>query len=191
MKNRKITKRIIIILILLCFLILLTQLIRLTFSRFESDATSSSNIPVAFYVLNEGFQNMNLNLDSLIPRNEPYVYTFTISNSNGEQICNTDMEYTLTIRTTTNLPLEYNLFMNQDYTDSASQSIIETNQVEKDSSGTYFRIITTQKQNFSFKQEQTNTYQLVVNFPEKYNTIDYQDVIEGIEITIDSMQIIE
>lgn len=191
MKNRKITKRIIIILILLCFLILLTQLIRLTFSRFESDATSSSNIPVAFYVLNEGFQNMNLNLDSLIPRNEPYVYTFTISNSNGEQICNTDMEYTLTIRTTTNLPLEYNLFMNQDYTDSASQSIIETNQVEKDSSGTFFRIITTQKQNFSFKQEQTNTYQLVVNFPEKYNTIDYQDVIEGIEITIDSMQIIE
>lgn len=191
MKNKRITKRIIIILILLCFLILLTQLIRLTFSRFESNATSSSNIPVAFYVLSEGFQNMNLNLDSLIPRNEPYVYTFTISNSNGEQICNTDMEYTLKIRTTTNLPLEYNLFMNQDYTDSASQSIIETNQVEKDSSGTYFRIITTQKQNFSFKQEQTNTYQLVVNFPEKYNTIDYQDVIEGIEITIDSRQIIE
>lgn len=191
MKNRKITKKIILVLILLCFLILLIQLIKFTFSRFESNATSSSNIPVAFYILNEGFQNMNLNLDSLIPSNTPYVYTFTVSNTDGEKMCNTDMEYTLKIRTTTNLPLEYDLYMNQNYNDSSSESIIESNQVEKDESGTYFRTITTQKQYFSFKQEQTNTYQLIVNFPEKYNTIDYQDVIEGIEITIDSKQVID
>ena len=35
-----------------------------------------------------------------------------------------------------------------------------------------------------------NIYQLVVYFPQKYNTINYQDIIEGIEISVDSKQVI-
>ena len=186
MRNKKLAQRIVIVLILFCILILLINIIKITFSRYESTATSNSNIPVAFYVLNDDFQTMSLKLDSIVPSSNPYIYNFTISNSNGEEICDTDMEYTLKIRTTTNLPLEYSLYMNQ-----SNNNIIQQDKIEKDENGTYFRILEIPKENFTYKEEKTNKYQLIVKFDEKYNTIDYQDIIERIEIIVDSKQIIE
>lgn len=159
-------------------------------SKYESRATAKSNIEVAFYVINKDYQNMSLNLDSLFPRDEPYIYTFSISNSDGTNMCETDMEYDLAIRTTTNLPIEYELYMNEKYNDSGATSIIKTNEITQDSDSTYFRVITTNTETFTYKEEKTNVYQLVLRFPKKYNTINYQDIIEGIEITVNSRQII-
>lgn len=183
-------KRIIQILILILVLILLIRIISLTISKYESSATSDPAIQVAFYVLNRDYQTMNLKLDSLFPRDEPYTYYFSISNSNGEKTCETDMEYDLSIRTTTNLPIEYELYKNDKYTNATAQNIIKTNDIIQDDDGTYFRTITTDTETFSYKEAKKNTYQLVVKFPEKYNTINYQDIIEAIEITVDSKQII-
>lgn len=190
MRNRKIAKKIIKILILLLSLLLLVKLISLTLSRYESSASGDPNIKVAFYVIKKDFSTMTLNLDSLFPSDEPYVYTFSVSNSNGEKMCETDMEYDLKIRATTNLPITYDLYMNEDYNDLESTSIIKTNEVLQDDDKTYFRVITTETQSFTCTQEKTNIYQLVLYFPEKYNTISYQDIIEGIEISVDSRQII-
>ena len=177
-------KRIIQILILILILILLIRIISLTISKYESSAISDSAIQVAFYVLNRDYQSMSLNLESLFPRDEPYVYYFFVSNSNGDKTCETDMEYDLTIRTTTNLPIEYELYKNDQYTNATAQNII------KSDDSTYFRGLTTETETFSYNEAKKNIYQLVVRFPEKYNTINYQDIIEAIEITVDSKQII-
>ena len=80
-------KRIIQILILILILILLIRIISLTISKYESSAISDSAIQVAFYVLNRDYQSMSLNLESLFPRDEPYVYYFSVSNSNGDKTC--------------------------------------------------------------------------------------------------------
>ena len=172
-------KRIIQILILILILILLIRIISLTISKYESSAISYSAIQVAFYVLNRDYQSMSLNLESLFPRDEPYVYYFSVSNSNGDKTCETDMEYDLTIRTTTNLPIEYELYKNEQYTNDAAQSIIKSDDIVQDDDNT-----------FSYNEAKKNIYQLVVRFPAKYNTINYQDIIEAIEITVDSKQII-
>ena len=181
-------KRIIQILILILILILLIRIISLTISKYESSAISDSAIQVAFYVLNRDYQSMNLNLESLFPRDEPYVYYFFVSNSNGDKTCETDMEYDLTIRTTTNLPIEYELYKNDQYTNATAQNIIKSDDIVQDDDSTYFRVLTTET--FSYNEAKKNIYQLVVRFPEKYNTINYQDIIEAIEITVDSKQII-
>lgn len=190
MRNRKIAKKITQILILLLSLLLLAKIISITLSKYQSSASGNPNIQVAFYVINKDYSTMTLNLDSIFPSDEPYVYTFSISNTNGEKMCETDMEYDLQIRATTNLPITYELYMNQNYNDSEATSIIKTNEFVQDEDQTYFRVITTETQNFTYTQEQTNVYQLVINFPAKYNTIDYQDVIEGIEISVNSRQVI-
>lgn len=190
MHNKKLAKKFIKILILLLSLILLIRLISITLSKYESRAAANPDIQVAFYVLNDDFQTMSLNLESLSPSDEPHIYTFSVSNTDGLNICETDMQYDLKIRTTTNLPIEYDLFMNERYNDSGATSIIKTNEVLKDDDGTYFRIITTDTQNFTYIKDKTNIYQLILTFPKKYNSIDYQDIIEGIEITVDSKQII-
>ena len=189
-KKNEVRKRIIKLLILVFVLILLSKMISFTYSKYESRANTKPNIIVAFYVLNKDYQSMNLNLDELFPREEPYIYTFSISNTKGQKRCQTDLEYELSIKTTTNLPITYELYKNQNYNDDNATSIKKTDEIIQDEDGTYFRIITTETESFSFREDETNIYQLVVHFPQEYNTINYQDIIEGIEITVNSKQII-
>ena len=165
-------KRIIQILILILILILLIRIISLTISKYESSAISDSAIQVAFYVLNRDYQSMSLNLESLFPRDEPYVYYFSVSNSNGDKTCETDMEYDLTIRTTTNLPIEYELYKNEQYTNDAAQSIIKSDDIVQDDDNTYFRVITTETETFSYNEAKKNIYQLVVRYLAKNNKIN-------------------
>lgn len=190
MKNKKLAKKIVKILILLLSLILLIKLISFTLSRYESGANANPNIQVAFYVINKDYQNMNLNLDSLFPSDDPYVYNFSISNTEGTNTCETDMEYDLTIRATTNLPIEYELYMNENYNDAGATNIIKANDIIQDNDSTYFRKMTTDTETFTYTKKETNVYQLVLYFPKKYNTINYQDIIEGIEISVNSRQVI-
>ena len=189
-KKNEVRKRIIKLLILVFVLILLIKMISFTYSKYESRANTKPNIIVAFYVLNKDYQSMNLNLDELFPSEEPYIYTFSISNTKGQKRCQTDLEYELSIKTTTNLPITYELYKNQNYNDDNATSIKKTDEIIQDEDGTYFRIITTETESFSFREDETNIYQLVVHFPQEYNTINYQDIIEGIEITVNSKQII-
>ena len=112
-KKNEVRKRIIKLLILVFVLILLIKMISFTYSKYESRANTKPNIIVAFYVLNKDYQSMNLNLDELFPREEPYIYTFSISNTKGQKRCQTDLEYELSIKTTTNLPITYELYKNQ------------------------------------------------------------------------------
>lgn len=190
MQNRKIAKKIIQILILILSLLLLVKMISITLSRYQSSANGNPNIQVAFYVIQKDFSTMTLNLDSLFPRDEPYVYTFSIANTNGVKMCETDMEYDLQIRTTTNLPITYELYMNENYDASGATNIIKSNEIIQDEDNTYFRMLKVDTQNFTHTQEKTNIYQLVIYFPAEYNTIDYQDIIEGIEISVNSKQVI-
>lgn len=191
MINRKKLKLVIKFLILALILLLLAKLISFTLSKYESLARTNTDVDVALYLFNTDFQTMTLNLDSLFPSDELHVYTFSIGNTDGKDTAQTDLEYNLTIRTTTNLPIEYELYMNQNYTDSDATSIIKTNTIEQDEDGTYFRIITTDTITLKYTDVTTNIYQLVLYFPAIYNTIDYQDIIEAIEINVDSKQIID
>ncbi len=99
------------------------------------------------------------------------------------------MQYDLVIRTTTNLPLEYELYLNSVYTDANAENAIIDSQVIQDTDGTYFNKFTTDTKYFSHSYNETNTYQLVVYFPETYVDEMYQDIVDSIEITVNSKQI--
>lgn len=177
-----------LVILILC-LIIVFRIFTLIWSRYESEATSNANVDIAFYLLKEDFQDMTLNLAKIFPRNDAYIYTFSIGNQDGDKTAEIDMTYDLTLRTTTNLPLTYELYMNQDYGENGATSIIQTNEVEQDDDGTYFRVMTTKEEELLYKEPKTNVYTLVVHFPENYNTTEYQDIIEMLEITVDSRQL--
>ena len=101
------------------------------------------------------------------------------------------MSYDLSIRTTTNLPLEYELYLNEDYKDSGASTIFTSDNTEQDSDSTYFRNFKTDTKYFSYLYDEKNTYQLVVRFPKDYIDYKYQDIYESIEITIKSKQIVK
>lgn len=177
-------------LILIIFIILLI-IVPITYSKFQSHANSNADVKTAFYIIDSNSENKQIVLDKMIPQDEPYTYNFIVANNNGEKRCETNMEYTLTITTTTNLPLTYKLYLNEKYTDLNSKNIIISEETAPDDDGTYFKTIKTNKLTFSHEKDESNIYQLVVEFPKQYNTTDYQDSVEAIIINVDSKQIIE
>ena len=172
-------------------LILIIISIYKTLSKYQSNSNSEGEIDVAFYLLKEDFQSMSLNLGNIEPRQAPYVYTFTISNNHDNKRTEVDLEYDLEIKTTTNLPLEYQLYLNENYNSNNATNIITENILERDQYNTIFRKIQTTRKQFNYTTNQSNTYNLVVYFPERFKTINYQNIIDGIIINVNSRQIID
>jgi Txe/YoeB family toxin of Txe-Axe toxin-antitoxin module len=173
--------------ILLVCIVSFIVIIASTIAKYESSVRLNGSIETAFYIISEDYQSMNLNLPSIVPSEEPYIHTFFVANNKDGNRTETNLEYTVQIKTTTNLPLEFELYIleNNEY-----KSIVEDDKIEPDEDGTYFRKITTPKRTFSYNLDEKDIYQLKIKFPKIYNEIDYQNIIEGIEINIDSKQVI-
>lgn len=177
-----------LIILVLCLLII-ARIFVLVLSKYESIANSYANVEIAFYLLKEDYKTMTINLAELLPQDNAYVFDFSIGNEDGIEMAEVDIDYELTLRTTTNLPLTFELYMNEKYTDVGATNMIKENNIEQDEYGTYFRTMTTEKINLSYKEAVTNLYQLVVYFPQNYNQEIYQDIIELLEITVDAKQV--
>lgn len=180
MKNKKMYIGIFLTLLILVLAIKLPG----TLSRFSSSLSGSANGGIAFYVIEPKYQSQDIKLDEMVPSEEEYKYYFSVANYNAEKRLETNAEYNIIIRTTTNLNLEYKLYKK----DSTVDLLIEKN-IEPDTDGTYFNIMKTEKEKFGFKENQKNEYILSVKFPIEYIAYDYQDIIESVEIIIDSSQI--
>lgn len=172
-------------------LLLILAIFNASNARFTSKAVSESLIDVALYALNED-NDLEITLDKMVPRNDPYVYNFKVINSDGKNITDTRMYYDLKIITTTNIPLEYKLCKNVALCQADSaENIINVDKTVKDADGTYFKTMTTSREFFGFEEEEENDYTLLVYFPVKYKSSNYQDLVESIQINIDSRQIID
>lgn len=189
MKHKVKSKRLYIkgVILLACF-ILVIRIFTLALSKYESQVEANANVDIAFYLLNEDYQTMTLNLESILPRENKYKYYFSIGNQDGEKRAQIDLEYNLKVRTTTNLPITYTLYE----IESANKiNVITSNTVDRDEYNTYFRNILTAPVILRYDSPETKFYQLEVSFPETYNETNYQDIIELIEITVSSQQLIE
>jgi len=198
-KKNNIIGRTIIFAILI---ILIVVIILNVMARYQSDAKTTGEIEVAVYVLDVDYQSMTLQLEDMAPRNEPYEYYFSVSNYDGKKRSDIPLEYTIIIRTTTNIPLDYELYLEEKYINEVKDSLyVPTSAVlndeymqddELDPNATWFRIITANTEEFGYTNKQKNIYKLLVYFPERYITnAEYQNLIEGIEININSAQIVE
>lgn len=188
MKNRKKVMRLYakLVILILCMLII-ARIFVLVLSKYESISNSYANVDIAFYLFKEDYKTMTVNLASIVPQDNKYIYEFTIGNQDGIETAEVDIEYELTLRTTTNLQLTYELYMNK----NSSENIITENTVLPDEYGTFFRTMTTKKVFLPYTEGTTNLYQLVINFPANYNQEKYQDIIELLEITVNAKQVVE
>ena len=189
MASKKIRRLYAKLIILVLCLLIIARIFVLVLSKYESISNSYANVDIAFYLLEEDYKSMTLNLASLLPQDNAYTFEFSVGNQAGDEIAEIDLEYELTLRTTTNLPLTYELYMNQQYTDDGAVNIIKENTVDYDENGTYFRTMTTDKITLPYTQGVTNLYQLVVYFPANYDQEIYQDIIELLEINVNGQQV--
>ena len=114
------------------------------------------------------------------------MFTSTISNYENDKVAEVDLKYDLMIRATTNLPLEYELYKNEYLT----TNIIEEEEKIQDEYGTYFYNMKTKETQLLKEEKVLNTYTLKIYFKTTYINYMYQDIMENIEIIINSQQII-
>ena len=164
--------------------IIAISLIRNSVAKYKSNAKSNADVDLAFYMFKEQDISQDLKLESILPREEPYEYTFSVSNTNGTDRTETAIHYIIEFKTTTNLPLNFKVYNSEDL----STDLVESTETKVDDDGTYFKYIKVAGGNLGFEQDETIIYKLNVEFPKEYNLAQYEGIVEYVKITIKSAQ---
>lgn len=179
-------------LILFFLLFFAIFLIRSTNSSYKTSTNLAIKPDFAAFVFEEGMFKFNLDTIGIKPSNKDYVYSFTIANYNSKKESDVDLIYTINISTTTNLPLEYKLYKDEDYTLSTSVNLLNDKEIVQDEDGSWYNEYKVDKEYEMYYSVNTkHTYYLVITFKEEYgNNVLYADLIDNIRINIKSRQII-
>lgn len=109
MIDKKKLRKIVIILLSIGLIIAIILLGRKALSRYQSDANSKADVDVAFFLVKDSLQENELVLDDIEPGIEKN-YNISVSNNNGTIRTETSIQYNLIVETTTNMPLEFELY---------------------------------------------------------------------------------
>lgn len=176
---------------LFLLIILVINLFQIAYASYESEAKLNANINKALYILEEGGMNFNIDLNKIEPSDKPYIYKFSISNYKGNKHSQVDIEYKIDFKTTTNLPLTYELYRNENYDDVGAKNLFNTAKLTQDTDGAWYNTLEgKEKYIFPYVENKTDIYTLVIHFPKEYKTnTEYADNIENIEVGIKSNQV--
>lgn len=178
---------------LFCCLFLASYLFKEAYASYYSKVRLFADIEKAVYLIDVGQMSFNIDSSKIIPSNTPHAYNFSVSNFTSEGVSEIDIEYDIRIVSTTNLPLSFELYKNEDYRDDKSTNLLKNVEIKRDSDGVWYRLYDINaKGQLLYTKKTTDIYTLVINFPEVYNdSLEYADCIENIEIYINSRQIID
>lgn len=180
--------KILFIFVFFCFAL---NWISLGLSRYESVTRSKAKASVAFFLIESGTYEKKLSLGKIIPSKDKYTYTFTVSNHNSERTTDVSMDYTISFITTTNLPLTYEVYKNETYTNNNAKNLITSEEVFQDENGVYYKKINIDDiGTFTHTENQTDIYNLIVEFKEEYqsNPTNYSGYVDLIKVVVDAKQ---
>ena len=157
-------------------------------SKYQAITSSNANIDIAFYVIDSSMETESLVMKEIEPSSEPYIYTFTVQNYDKNGRLETNAKYSISVVSTTNIPFRYELYK---VTDSSRENISLGETIFQDEDLMYFRQILSPEFEFGFLSDQIDLYQLYIYYPEEYDSYVYQNIVENINITINSKQVLE
>lgn len=205
-KNRRQINLLTIFLVLDLFLVAI--FLKTSNASYVSEAVSTTELDVALYAFhssgmtsssgeNDTFdeeQSLDIQLGDIGPGETKY-YKFRVYNTdeNGN-ISDTNIAYALKIITTTNIKLDYDLYLNQNASSTNAVSLIDSNELSNqlmtDGYGTYFRVFAVPEKCFRYGAEKYDEYTLKVTFPKDFSSSSYQDLVESIKIQMRSKQVL-
>ena len=172
--------------LLVIVLLLLISSDIFTYSKYETHLTSQNSITTAVYLLNDEYQTINVKLPDVVPGNNQYKYSFSVSNFKDDLHSDTNLKYRIHIRTTTNINIRYELYNTLDIQNAPSN--ILSNDTITDGDGTYFRHIYTDYKTMLYNENKTDYYTILFTFPNDFKKSMYSGIAELIEINVESTQ---
>lgn len=169
--------------LLLISVIMTAYVIQSGFARYRSTAISQADVDLAYYFVKAGDISQDLKLERILPRTEKYTYTFSVANYEGDNRTETSLDYTIQLKTTTNLPLNFRILKQGETTNRITSS-----DAVADDDGTYFKYIIATGDTFGFNENEEHFYQIEIEFPEEYNSSEYEGIVEYLQLTVNSTQ---
>lgn len=187
--NYNTLKRNVLLSLFLFLSLVLIGNINFTKARYENSTMMHVKPDLAFFIVDVSSESGKIKLDGMVPRDEPYLYSFNVSNFRGTDKANVDLTYSIEIITTTNMPLEFKI-----YRDNGSDvNEVDSDTVTTNDDGVYFRhLLINDVNTMSYKQNETDVYILSVSFPSIYknNSVDYAGIIDLVDIKINAEQVV-
>ena len=211
MFDKQLIRKYIFIALCIIAIIIAIVFIRRTLSVYQSEAESTLDANLAYWVVTDSLQSDDVFIGELMPGDEKEL-TFTVSNSEGSVKADVPIRFDAIIETSTNMPLEYEIYQILDdgthYTIPKSQLIKSIFYIDNDENKqttedrVYYNRITIKDFEFNDPSKATTfKFGLNVIFPDYYEDglndgeeIDenwrFADLVEHIKITIDAKQIL-
>lgn len=164
--------------------VFIINIMEITYSKYSSSANGDAVANIAFFIVDVGTYENTISLNNLEPSNNDYIYKFTVNNFKNNKRTNVKLDYNLEFVTTTNLPLTYKIYK------GGTNNIITSNEIIQDGDMYFNKLSTNEAGSFSYEENQTEEYTLVVNFPITYNDKpdEYQGLIDSFMIKINATQ---
>ncbi len=182
-------KRYFIFSILLIITLIFFTRTKFTQARYENVTDITIAPSLAFFIVDVESQTGQIKLDSMIPRNEPYLFTFNVSNFLDDRRANVDLTYSIELITTTNLPLNFRIYKGN----NMQSNVVDSDTVTTDTNGVYYRhLVINGVSTMQYSTNCTDVYTLWVEFPKTYESDpdSYSGIIELVDIKIDSEQVV-
>ena len=164
--------------------VFIINIMEITYSKYSSSANGDAAANIAFFIVDVGTYENTISLNNLEPSNNDYIYKFTVNNFKNNKRTNDKLDYSIEFVTTTKLPLTYNIYK------EGTNNIITSNEIIQDGDMYFNKLNTNEAGSFSYEENQTEEYTLVVNFPITYNDKpdEYQGLIDSFMIKINATQ---
>ena len=176
MKNR-----VVIIVILFCLIICFSTI---TYSLFTSETFFSiQNMEIAEFIF-ETKRTNHIELDFMdLKPGDTNEYEFEVTNTKNNVVTNVTTEYQITIKTFHFMPLLIELYKDE-------KKVMTCNE---DYSRNTDNALVCNSDTWEMKHNSTETekFKLKVSFPKEYNSYDYTELVDYIDIDISSWQKIE
>ena len=155
----------------------------ITYSLFTSSSKLVANQKIAQFVFNATKTDViELPITNLNPGAKSE-YKFQVTNNIDNKRSDVTIKYQMTIKTFHFMPLEINLYKENEETPLLT--------CEESSRNTDNEVVcNTEVQTMDYKLNATDNYKLVIEFPEEYNDDTYMDLVDYIDIEIKSWQAI-
>lgn len=187
-KYREEKKRLVFIgVFLVLVLFTASSLLAKAYASYQSNVKLNANLEQALYIFGGEKLSFNIEPSKIVPSMTPYSYKFSVSNFDANRQSDLNIEYTIDVKTTTNLPIQISLFRN-----GTTENLLSNVSFETDIDGAWYKVYKISDAFImNYEDKVTDIYTLQVFFPPEYSKdMVYADAIENIEIILKSAQVI-
>lgn len=168
--------------IILSIIVLLLFTSGITYSIFKSDVNATANQKIAKFVFDaQELDSLELSLSNIYP-GDVKEYNFSVTNSNESKVSNVTLNYQIIIKTYHFMPITIELYKGEDTVPIMTCDETYTRNSENE------LVCNSDTQEMTYNNNYLDDYQIKVTFPSDYNSENYKNLVDFIEVEINSWQ---